>query len=91
LIGPLQKKLKLWSVSPIWPRYIGEKGRDFGQTYGIKARCYWEKPLRNTLGTYGTHWEHVGNKGKMKKILLPLPPTTPNPLPKFKRKKFKAL
>jgi hypothetical protein len=54
---------------------IGEKGSTLGKTYGIKARCFWEHP-------WGTHWEprehiwnlmgtlkeHVGNKGKMKKI-----------------------
>jgi len=54
---------------PLWPTYIGEKGRTLGKTYGIKARCDWEHP-------WGTHWEPVGNKRKMKKILLlhsPLP------------------
>jgi hypothetical protein len=35
----------------LWPRYIGEKGRTLGKTYGIKARCYWEHPVGNTLGT----------------------------------------
>jgi hypothetical protein len=35
---------------PLWPTYIGEKGRTLGKTYGIKARCYWEQSL-------GTHWE----------------------------------
>jgi hypothetical protein len=35
---------------PLWPSYIGEKGRTLGKTYGIKARCYWEHP-------WGTHWE----------------------------------
>jgi hypothetical protein len=32
-------------------------GRTLGKTYGIKARCYWERP-------WGTHWvprEHVEN------------------------------
>jgi hypothetical protein len=54
----------------------GEKGRTLSKTYGIKARCYWEHP-------WGTHWEHlwnlmgtwrehVGNKEKMKKKILPL-------------------
>jgi hypothetical protein len=40
-------------------------------------RCYWEH-------LWGTHREHVGNKGKMKKIL-------PLPHPKLKRKTIKAL
>jgi hypothetical protein len=35
---------------PLWPTYIGEKGRTLGKTYGIKARCYWEHP-------WETHWE----------------------------------
>jgi hypothetical protein len=62
---------------PLWPTYIGEKGRTFDKTYGIKARCYWECP-------WGTHWEprehygnlmgtskeHVGNKRKM--LSLPI-------------------
>jgi hypothetical protein len=55
---------------PLWPTYIGEKGRTLGKTYGIRMRCHWEH-------VWGTHWEpreHVGNKGKMKKI-FPLPPT----------------
>jgi len=42
---------------PLWPTYIGEKGRTLGKTYGIKARCYWEHP-------WETHWEpreHVEN------------------------------
>jgi predicted adenine nucleotide alpha hydrolase (AANH) superfamily ATPase len=41
----------------LWPRYIGEKGRTLGKTYGIKPRCYWEHP-------WGTHWEpreHIEN------------------------------
>jgi len=59
---------------PLWPTYIGEKGRTLGKIYGIKVRCYWEHP-------WGTYWElrehignwreHRGNKGKMKKIILP--------------------
>jgi hypothetical protein len=42
---------------PLWPTYIGEKGRTLGKINGIKARCYWEHP-------WGTHWEpkeHIGN------------------------------
>jgi len=35
---------------PLWPTYIGEKGRTFSKTYGIKARRYQEHP-----------WEHIGN------------------------------
>jgi hypothetical protein len=53
---------------PLWPTYIGEKGRTLGNTYGIKVRCYWEHPwgthweptehIRNLMGT---HWELEGN------------------------------
>jgi hypothetical protein len=42
---------------PLWPTYIGEKGRTLGKTYEMKARFYWEHP-------WGTHWrprEHIGN------------------------------
>jgi hypothetical protein len=42
---------------PLWPTYIGEKGRTLGKTYGIKVRCYWEHH-------WGTHWEpmeHIRN------------------------------
>jgi hypothetical protein len=39
---------------PLWPSYIGEKGRTLGKTYGIKERCYLEHP-------WGTHWEFEGN------------------------------
>jgi hypothetical protein len=35
---------------PIWPTYLGEKGRTLGKTYGIKVRCYWEHH-------WGTYWE----------------------------------
>jgi hypothetical protein len=45
---------------PLWPTYLGEKGRTLGKTYGIKTRCYWEYPLGNTLGTQGTCWEPDG-------------------------------
>jgi hypothetical protein len=65
---------------PLWPSYIGEKGRTLGKTYGIKVRCYWEHPWGNTLGT---HWELEGNvlvtKEKGKKIVS-------HPNPKLKRK-----
>jgi hypothetical protein len=43
---------------PLWPTYLGEKGRTLGKTYGIKVRHYWEHPLGNTLGTY---WESDGD------------------------------
>ncbi len=39
---------------PLWPTYTGEKRRTLGETYGIKARCYWEHPRE-------THWESDGN------------------------------
>jgi len=38
---------------PLWPTYIGEKGRTLGKTSGTKSRCYWEH-------LWGTHWEHDG-------------------------------
>jgi len=44
-------------ILPLWPTYIGEKGRTLGKTYGIKTRCYWEH-------LWGTHWEpkeHIEN------------------------------
>jgi hypothetical protein len=60
---------------PLWPTYIGEKGRTLGKTYGIKVRCYWEHP-------WGTHWKPDGNlkgtcqkKGKIK--INPLPDRPP--------------
>jgi hypothetical protein len=66
LIGPLQEKVETMEVPqnrrfygkmkclPLWPTCIGEKGRTLGETYGIKARCYWEHH-------WGTHWELEGN------------------------------
>jgi hypothetical protein len=56
---------------PLWPTYMGEKGRTLGKTYGIKARCYWELPwnLGNILepngNLKGTCWEQ-----RKKKIIL---------------------
>jgi hypothetical protein len=68
---------------PLWPSYIGEKGRTLGKTYGIRVRCYWEH-------LWGTNWEpignlegeHVGNKGKKKK-------NPPSPTQNLKEKKSK--
>jgi hypothetical protein len=34
---------------PLWPRYIGVKGRTLGKTYGIKVRCY-SKHLGGNIG-----------------------------------------
>jgi hypothetical protein len=64
----------------LWPSYIGEKGRNSGKTYGIKARCYWEhlwgthwEHSEHIENLMGTHWELEGNmlgtKEKLKKIL----------------------
>jgi hypothetical protein len=36
---------------PLWPTYLGEKGRTLGKTYGIKAMYNWGTPLGNTLRT----------------------------------------
>jgi hypothetical protein len=49
---------------PLWPTYIGEKGRSLGKTYGIKRRCYWEHPwehIGNLGNILGTGWESIGN------------------------------
>jgi len=51
---------------PLWPTYIGEKGRTFGKTYGIEVSCYWEH-LWNLWNMLRTWWEHIGNKLKKKK------------------------
>jgi hypothetical protein len=48
---------------PLWPTYIGEKGKTLGKTYGIKVGA-----IGNTLGTLRACKEHVGNKGEKKKI-----------------------
>jgi hypothetical protein len=66
---------------PLWPTYIGEKGRTLGKTKRVT--------IGNTLGEHtgslkGTYKEHVGNKGKMKKIL-------PQRHPTLKRKKSRHL
>jgi len=71
LIGPSQKKSWNYGGSPkqkirwkdevppppLWPNYIGEKGRTLSKTYGIKASA-----IGNTFGELignliGTHWE----------------------------------
>jgi hypothetical protein len=49
----------------LWPTYIGEKGRTLGKTQGITARYYREHPWE----THQKLNEHIGNKGKMKKML----------------------
>jgi hypothetical protein len=100
LIGPLQKKVETIETPqnrrfygkmeclPLWPTYIGEKGRTLGKTYGIKARCYWEhlwrthcEPVEHVENVMGTHWElernMLGTKVKRKR----------SPTPKLKRKK----
>jgi hypothetical protein len=61
---------------PLWPTYIGEKGRTLGKTYWIKAWCYWEH-IGNLMGT---HSEFERNKGKMKKSPPPQPPQPPKTL-----------
>jgi len=79
-----KRKLNLWRLPKIkrfyrrvkchslWPSYIREKGRTLGKTYGIKVRCYWEHAWepRKHIGNLMKTWrEHVGNQGKMKKVL----------------------
>jgi hypothetical protein len=86
---PITKKnLKLWKLPknrrfygkmnclPLWPTYIGEKGRTLDKTYWIKARCYWEHP-------WGTHWEPNGN---LKGTCWEQRKNEKNPNPKLKRK-----
>jgi hypothetical protein len=51
----IEDYMEKWSASRLWPRYISEKGRTLGKTYGIKVRWYWEHPWG--IG------EHVGNPG----------------------------
>jgi len=61
---------------PLWPTYIGEKGRTLGKTYGIKARCYQEH-IGNLKGTY---WELEGNMlGQRKNEKILPPPSPPRP------------
>jgi len=56
---------------PLWPTYIGEKGRTLGKTYGIKARCYWLHPwgnigiLGNPLGTCSEQMKKEKNQGTL--------------------------
>jgi hypothetical protein len=62
---------------PLWPTYIGEKGRTLGKTYGIKARCYWEhpcgthcEPREHIENMMGMHWElerNMSGTGKINK------------------------
>jgi len=74
LIGPLPKKVESMKALQnkrfygmecplLCPRYIREKGRTLGKTYGMKAMCYWEH-------LWGTWWELEGN---MKKTLSTQP------------------
>ncbi len=60
---------------PLWPTYIGEKGRTLGKTYGIGNTpwgTHWE-PREHIGNLMGTHWELEGNmlgtKEKWKKML----------------------
>jgi len=64
LIGPSQKKVEIMEAPqnrifygklkclPLWPTYIGEKGRIWAKHMGLKRGA-----IENTLG------EHVGNIG----------------------------
>jgi hypothetical protein len=71
-----------YTVPPLWPNYIGKRRTTFGTAYGIKVRCYGEHVgehignLWNILGPdgnpLGTYREHIGNQGRMKKIVFPL-------------------
>jgi hypothetical protein len=67
---------------PLWPSYIGEKGRTLGKTYGIRVRCYWEH-------LWGTHWElERGTCWEQRKKEKKNPPS---PTQNSKEKKIKAL
>jgi hypothetical protein len=49
---------------PLWPNYMGEKGRTLGKTYGIKVRCYGEK-IGNLMRTHWElEWNILGTKEK---------------------------
>jgi hypothetical protein len=104
---PIAKKrggLELWRLHqnrrfygkmeclPLWPTYIGEKGRTLDKTYGIKASCYWERPwgtnwepMEHIANLLWIHWElegdMLGTKEKWKKS------SPPPHAPKLKRKK----
>ncbi len=63
------------------PTYIGEKGKNLGETHGIKMCCYWEhigKRIRNLGNPLGTLWEPQKTSNatppqlKRKKLGLPL-------------------
>jgi hypothetical protein len=41
----------------LWPKYIGEKGRTLGKTYGIKVRCYLNTHGEHIGNLMGTHWD----------------------------------
>jgi hypothetical protein len=73
--APQNKRLYGKICFPLWPTYMGEKGRTLGKTYGIKAMCYWE-PNGNLKGTC---WE----QRKKKKI--------PSPQKKLKKKKNQGI
>jgi hypothetical protein len=52
---PQNKKLyEKMECLPLWPTYIGEKGRTLGKTYGTRRRA-----IGNTLG------EHIRNLGNL--------------------------
>jgi hypothetical protein len=64
--------MERWIASPLWPTYMGEKVRTLGKTYERLKKGAIGNTLRGTHckhrehngNSMGTHWEHVGNKGK---------------------------
>jgi hypothetical protein len=108
LIGPSKKKLTLWRLPqnkrfywkmeylPLWPTYIGEKGRTLGKIYGIKWGAI-GKTLGENVGNFGnlmgTHWELEGNiEGTCWETKVKWKKTSSHPLhPKLKRKKSRHL
>jgi len=84
----IEDSIERWSASPFGHLYRWE-GKDFEQNIWDWSEVLLGTPLGNNIGNLGnilrTSREHVGNKGKMKKILPPSPPPK-----KLKRKQIKA-
>jgi hypothetical protein len=60
----IEDSMERWSAPSLWPRYVGEKGRTLGKTYGIKVGYYWEhlwrtdwEPREHIKNLKGTYWE----------------------------------
>jgi hypothetical protein len=42
----------MYRISPLWPKYVGERRTTLAKAYGIKVRCYWELFGGNMSGTW---------------------------------------